>query len=114
MMADVMIAVYSLDVPSNSVTMHNKTYEAMMCGIPLITNLSPEFVKEIGFGITVDYNSIDEIRSALISLRDNPELRKALGKNGRTAFLEKYNWKETEKDLYRIYDKLLVSPRTVH
>jgi glycosyltransferase involved in cell wall biosynthesis len=113
MKADVMIAVYTLNVPSNSITMHNKTYEAMMCGIPIITNLSPEFVKEIGFGITVDYDSIDEISSAIITLRDNPELCKSLGKNGRRAFLEKYNWKEAEKELHRIYDNLLVSPNII-
>jgi glycosyltransferase involved in cell wall biosynthesis len=113
MTADVMIAVYTLNVPSNSITTHNKTYEAMMCGIPIITNLSTEFVREIGYGITVDYDSIDEIRSALITLRDNPELCKSLGKNGRRAFLEKYNWKETEKELYRIYDNLLVSPNII-
>jgi glycosyltransferase involved in cell wall biosynthesis len=110
--ADVMIAVYALSVPSYSITMHNKTYEAMMCGIPIITNLSPEFVEEIGFGIIVDYDSIVDIRSALIRLRDNPELCKSLGNNGRRAFLEKYNWKENEKELYRIYDRLLVSPNS--
>jgi glycosyltransferase involved in cell wall biosynthesis len=113
MMADVMIAVYTPHIPSHNITMHNKTYEAMMCGIPIITNLSPEFVKEIGFGITVDYDNIDEIRSALISLRDNPELCKTLGNNGRRAFLEKYNWKETEKELYRVYDNLLVFPSII-
>ena len=32
-----------------------------MGGIPIITNLSPQFVKEIGFGIIVEYGNIDEI-----------------------------------------------------
>jgi glycosyltransferase involved in cell wall biosynthesis len=107
MKADAMIAVYSPNVESFSITMHNKTYEAMMCGIPLITNLSPEFVKDTGFGIIVEYNNIDEIRSAIISLKEDPELCKKLGKNGRKAYLEKYSWKEEEKELYRIYDYLL-------
>ncbi|HZE77117.1 MAG TPA: glycosyltransferase [Nitrososphaeraceae archaeon] len=105
--ADAIIAVYSPDNPSNQITMHNKTYEAMMCGIPIITNLSPEFVTKIGFGIIVDYNDIEGIRSAIVTLRDNLKLRIALGDNGRRAFLEKYNWKETEKELYIIYDNLL-------
>ena len=107
--ADAMIAVYSLDNPSNRITMHNKTYEAMMCGIPIITNLSPEFVRKIGFGIIVDYDDIDGIRAAIVTLRDSLQLRINLGDKGRRAFLEKYNWKEMEKVLYRIYDNLFVS-----
>jgi glycosyltransferase involved in cell wall biosynthesis len=63
--------------------MHNKTLEAMMGGIPIIMNLSPEFVNEIGFGILIEYGNIGQIRSAIIRLRDDPELRKKLGSNGR-------------------------------
>jgi glycosyltransferase involved in cell wall biosynthesis len=104
-----MIAVYSLDNPANRITMHNKTYEAMMCGIPIITNLSPEFVRKIGFGIIVDYDDIDGIRAAIVTLRDSLQLRINLGDKGRRAFLEKYNWKEMENVLYRIFDNLFVS-----
>jgi glycosyltransferase involved in cell wall biosynthesis len=105
--ADVMIAVYDLGNPSNSITMHNKTFEAMMCGIPIITNLSPQLVEKIGFGITVDYENIPQIRAAIILLRDNVELRKTMGKNGRNAFLEKYNWTVSEKELYSVCGRLL-------
>ena len=105
--ADAMIAVYNTENPSNSITMHNKTYEAMMCGIPVITNLSPEFVRKIGFGIVVDYDDVQGIRKAMVTLRDNLELRITLGDNGRRAFLEKYNWKETEKELYSLYGNVL-------
>ena len=58
---DALIAVYTREVIGNEITMHNKTLEAMMGGIPIITNLSPEFVREIGFGIIVEYGNIDEI-----------------------------------------------------
>jgi glycosyltransferase involved in cell wall biosynthesis len=87
--------------------MHNKTYEAMMCGIPIITNLSSEFVKNLGFGIIVDYGNVEQIRSAIVNLRDNRKLSETLGNNGRKAYLEKYNWKMAEKDLYKICDNLL-------
>ena len=105
--ADAMIAIYNLDNPAHSITMHNKTFEAMMCGIPIITNLSPELVNKVGCGITVDYNSVEEIRAAVTRLRDDPELCKTMGKRGRNAFLDKYNWKVAEKELYRVCDKLL-------
>jgi glycosyltransferase involved in cell wall biosynthesis len=89
--------------------MHNKTLEAMMGGIPIITNLSPELVKEFGFGIIVEYGNIDQIRSAITRLRDDPELCKRLGNNGRKAFLQKYNWSIMERKLYDEYENLLKS-----
>jgi glycosyltransferase involved in cell wall biosynthesis len=104
---DAIIAIYTGENPSHHVTMHNKTLEAMMGGIPIITNLSPELVKEIGFGIVVEYGNIDQIRSAITKLRDDPELRKRLGNNGRKAFLQKYNWRIMEAKLFDAYENLL-------
>ena len=106
-LTDAIIAIYTQETPSHRVTMHNKTLEAMMGGIPIITNLSPELVNKIGFGIIVEYGNIDQIRSAIIRLRDDPELRKRLGDNGRKAFLQKYNWDVMEKKLYDVYYDLL-------
>jgi len=105
--ADAIIAIYTKETESHEITMHNKTLEAMMGGIPIITNLSPQLVKEIGFGIIVEYGNIDQIRSAILRLRDDPELRKKLGDNGRKAFLQKYNWSIMETKLYEVYDNLL-------
>jgi glycosyltransferase involved in cell wall biosynthesis len=104
---DAIIAIYTEETPSHQITMHNKHLEAMMAGIPIITNLSPEFVNQIGFGIIVQYGNIDQIRSAITRLRDDPNLRKRLGNNGRKAFLQKYNWGIMEKKLYDVYDNLL-------
>lgn len=85
----------------------------MMCGIPVITNVLPEFVNEIGFGIIVEYGNIDQIRSAIIRLRDDPELRKRLGDNGRKAFLQKYNWDTMEKKLYMMYTTICYNCRII-
>jgi glycosyltransferase involved in cell wall biosynthesis len=105
--SNVMIALYDPEVPHTDFYQPTKFFEAMMCGIPVITNVLPEFVNEIGFGIIVEYGNIDQIRSAITRLRDDPELRKRLGNNGRKAFLEKYNWGIMEKKLYDVYDYLL-------
>ena len=104
---DVLVAVYTKEIIGNQITMHNKTLEAMMGGIPIITNLSPQFVNEIGFGIIVEYGNIDQITRAIKRLRDEPEFRKRLGTNGRKAFLEKYNWGIMEKKLYDVYENIL-------
>jgi glycosyltransferase involved in cell wall biosynthesis len=103
-----MVALYNLDAyAQNKYVMGNKLFEAMMCGVPIITNVSTEIVNETECGIIIDYNDIDQIRDAIVSIRDNPELRKRLGSNGRKAFLQKYNWSAMERELFKIYEKLL-------
>lgn len=103
--SDAMVVLYDLQYRKNQLSSPNKIFEAMMCGIPLITNMEVNLVDEIGCGITVEYN-IDQVRNAIIKLRDDPELRTQFGKNGRKAFVEKYNWNSMEKLLFQIYDNL--------
>lgn len=97
---------------SNFQTQHeyglaNKILEAMLCGLPVITNIAHEIINETECGILVQYDNTKQIKQAIISLRDNQELRTRLGNNGRRAYLEKYNWKNMEKKLFITYDTLL-------
>ena len=106
--SDVMMALYDLNLQiQNKFVMGNKLFEAMMCGTPIITNVAREIVIETACGILVEYSNTQQIKEELIKLRDNPELCKKLGDNGRKAFLEKYNWSIMEQRLYRIYGNLL-------
>jgi glycosyltransferase involved in cell wall biosynthesis len=106
--SDIIVALYDPLVSWNNMTLPNKLFEAMMCGVPIITNVAAEIVNETQCGILVDYNNLDQIKQAIINLRDNPELRKKLGDNGRKAFLQKYNWSAMEQRLYGIYGKLIL------
>ncbi|MGI0023407.1 MAG: glycosyltransferase, partial [Nitrososphaeraceae archaeon] len=105
--SDAMVVLYDLQVKANALAYPNKTFEAMMFEIPLITNMLPELITDTDCGIVVDYNDLNQIKTAVISLRDNKELRKRLGANGRKAFEQKYNWNIMEQELYKIYDSLL-------
>jgi len=106
--SDAMVALYDLNLQTqNKYVMGNKLFEAMMFGVPLITNIAQEIVNETDCGIIVDYDNSEQVQEAIIKLRDDPELRKKLGANGRKAFLEKYNWNLMEKKLYMVYDSLL-------
>jgi len=105
--SDVIISLYDLKVPIYNFGNSVKTFDAMMLGIPVITNISHELIKEVDCGIEVNWNDSDQITSAIINLRDDLELRERLGKNGRIAFEQKYNWEEMEKNLYKIYEMLL-------
>lgn len=111
---DVMIALYDLYLhPIYNYGMASKILEAMMCGLPIITNIAHDFVRDIGCGIVVEYGNVEQIKQAIITLRDNPTLRKRMGNNGRKAFLEKYNWTNMEERLYKIYEELLCNEHGV-
>jgi glycosyltransferase involved in cell wall biosynthesis len=105
--SDIMVALYDPDILGNTIMLPNKLFEAMMCGISIITNLAHEIVNDTQCGIIVEYDNIKQIKEAIITMRDNPELRKRLGANGRKAFLEKYNWNVMEEKLYKVYEDLL-------
>lgn len=104
--SDTIISLADFKVPNNF-TIPNKIFEAMMLGVPVITNMAHELINKSNSGIIVEYNDIDQIKAAIVLLRDNIELRRMLGNNGRKAFLQKYNWTIMEQELYKIYEYLL-------
>jgi glycosyltransferase involved in cell wall biosynthesis len=108
--SDAIIALYDLKFKQNYFAMPNKLFEAMMCQLPIITNIAPEIVKdEVRCGLIVDYNDINQIKDAIVMLRDQPKLRRELGNNGRVAFLQKYNWRLMEEKLLNVYEYLFCS-----
>ena len=106
--SDTIISLNDLKVPLYNFAVPNKLFKAMMFGLPIITNAAPEIVNKVGCGIIVDYNNVDQIKAAVIHLRDDIDLRRRLGNNGRKAFLQKYNWTMMEQELYKFYESLLV------
>jgi glycosyltransferase involved in cell wall biosynthesis len=105
---DVMLALYDLKLQSQyEYGMANKILEAMMCGIPVITNISHELINDTKCGIIVEYDNTAQIKNAIVTLRDDPSLRKSYGNNGRKAYLEKYNWNLMKEKLYNVYQQLL-------
>jgi glycosyltransferase involved in cell wall biosynthesis len=104
----VMIALYDLKLQNQyEYGVANKVLEAMMCGVAVITNISHELIDDTKCGLIVEYGNVKQIKQSIVTLRDNPELRRLYGSNGRKAFLEKYNWTKMEQKLYKMYDVLL-------
>lgn len=105
---DAIIALYDSNLQTQQeYGMANKILEAMLCGPPVITNIACEIINETECGILVQYDNINQIKHATITLRDNHALRTRFGSNGRRAFLGKYNWNTMEKKLFMIHDTLL-------
>ena len=104
--ADVIPVLYDLRMPLHKSPAPNKLFEAMMLGVPIITNVS-NVLSEVNCGIKVDYNDVAEIERAIINLKKHPELRRQLGANGRLAFEQKYNWSVMEEKLVNLYNRVL-------
>ena len=61
---------------------------------------------EANCGLVVDANNNEEIKEAIIKLRDNPELCEELGANARKAYEERYSWEIMERRLVDLYREL--------
>lgn len=86
-----------------------KMFEFMAAGLPVIASNFPlwqEIIEGSGCGICVDPTSADEVRSACVSLVNNPDLCKEMGLKGRKSVIEKYNWDIEEKKLIELYASL--------
>ena len=68
--------------------------EAAACGIPLISTqvgIAPELIRDGENGFLIE-RSIKAIRNAVIKLRDNQELRIAMGKRARETVENAWSW----------------------
>jgi len=95
--------------PVNKYICGSKVLEAMMCSTPILVNegtSTANIVREENCGLVVDANNIEEIRRAIIKLRDNPELCEELGINARKAHEERYSWEIMELRLLALYQEL--------
>ncbi len=91
-----------------------KMFEYMSAGIPVIASNFPlwqEIVERNQCGICVDPLDPADIARAIDALMDNPELTEEMGRNGRRAVEEKYNWSNEEKKLLQLYDQLFTQRR---
>jgi glycosyltransferase involved in cell wall biosynthesis len=88
----------------------NKMFEYMAAGIPVIASnfsLWREIIEGNQCGICVDPHNSKAIGDAMQYLIDNPKEAKQMGKNGRKAVEQKYNWPIEEKKLLTLYKDLL-------
>lgn len=107
--SDLLFVIPDPIVPLNKYIGGSKLLKAMMCGKPILANkgtLAGSRVHEENCGLVVDANNIEEIKEAIIKLRDDPELCKELGANGRKAYEQRYSWEVMERRLLALYQEL--------
>lgn len=83
------------DEPNYRVSLPTKVLEYAARGIPVITTPLPpavEVVERYDSGIVVPFGGVDATVAAVLALRDDPDRRRALGRNGHEAVLAHHNW----------------------
>jgi len=84
-------------------------FEYMSAGIPVISSNFPlwrEIVEGNGCGICVDPKDPKEIAEAIDWIIEHPEDAEEMGRMGRKAVNEKYNWEKEEKKLIEAYSSM--------
>lgn len=95
--------------PQHDSGVANKIFQYMLYGRPLLVSDSTEqkrIVEETGCGLVHKSDDFMDMAEKLISLYQNPQLRKRMGENGKKAILEKYNTDVQAKDILNIYKEL--------
>jgi glycosyltransferase involved in cell wall biosynthesis len=86
-----------------------KLFEYMAAGIPVIASDFPlwrQIVAGAGCGLLVDPADPDAIASAIESVLADPDAAEEMGRRGREAVRETYNWDTESKQLLDLYARL--------
>ena len=83
--------------------------EYMSAELPVIASnfrLWKQIIDGVDCGICVDPNSPEKISNTIRFLIDSPDWVRKMGRSGRQAVLEKYNWRNEVKKLITFYETL--------
>jgi glycosyltransferase involved in cell wall biosynthesis len=86
-----------------------KMFEYMACGIPVVCSDFPLWARIVGSadcGTPVDPLDPRAAADAVTQLWKDPEEARRLGKNGRSAILERFNWETEFAKLDALYQRL--------
>ncbi len=107
--SDAIMCVFDPSNKNNRVGTPNKLFEGMMAGRPVLATkgtYSGNIVEKYGCGLAIDY-SPESFKKAIIYLKEHPDEAAEMGRNGRQAAEEEFNWSVMEKRLLRVYDSVL-------
>jgi len=99
-------------VPNHLVSYPNKFFEYMASGIPIVASDFPllrEIVEGSSCGLLVDPENPAEIAEAITWLLRHPEEGAQMGRNGRRAVSERYNWDSEATRLLSMYSEVLAT-----
>ena len=101
-----------LSAPNHDDSQPNKIFEYMAAGIPVISSnfrLWKEIIEVNNCGICIDPSNPKKIAEAIQYFLDNKNIAQKMGKNGRCAVENKYNWDCEAHKLLNCYQKLIAN-----
>ena len=108
--ADILFYFFNPESLSGRYASPNKLFQAMMGSKPIIVSdggWMAEVVRKENCGLVVPFGDVAAITEAIVKLKTNPDLRHALGQNGRRAYEQRYNWGIMSDRLLRAYGEVL-------
>lgn len=87
-----------------------KVYEYMSLGVPVLladNAYSRKILDIYKFGVCVDPKDPEAIAEEILRLLNNPEKAEEMGRNGRKAVEQEFNWSTQEKELKLLYEQLI-------
>ena len=93
-------------IPRHLEAFPTKLFEYMASGLPVVVSDLPRirpFVEESECGVLIDPRNPEQIAAALVELLSDLKKAEAMGRRGRRAIEEKYNWERESKKLLQLY-----------
>ena len=106
--ADAVVCMFDPKDLLTQIGLPNKVFEAMVCNRPILVakgTFSGYFVENEKCGLVIPYTK-EDLKEAIITLKNNPNLCEELGKNAFDAAIRGYNWEKQEEKLLEIYEDL--------
>ncbi|TLM77166.1 MAG: glycosyltransferase family 4 protein, partial [Actinobacteria bacterium] len=99
-----------LPAPNHMEAYPGKLFEYMAAGLPVIASDFPlwrEIVSEVACGLLVDPADPAAIAAAIDTLLSDPAAAVEMGRRGREAVLERYNWEAQMPALLDLYEAVM-------
>lgn len=87
-----------------------KFFTYMQAGLPVIGPIFSEVgqvIREEGCGVLVDTADAMQIADAVVDLLEHPDKAEAMGRRGRKAIQERYNWEVESRKLLGAYHRII-------
>ncbi len=101
--------ICSQPVPNHMLSLSNKLYNYMACGLAVLGMKGSETEKIIQAyecGMTVDTSQPEEIAKGIIWLIDHPEERREMARKGRKAIEQELGWHCMERAMGELYGEI--------
>jgi glycosyltransferase involved in cell wall biosynthesis len=88
----------------------SKLLQAIMCGKPVLVHRGTSTAVKVlnaNCGIVVDAHNVEEIRRAILCLKENKAIYEKMGINARNAYDKIYGWQIMRQRILDLYSEIL-------